>query len=70
MAVDENYSSHQRNCIILMKAVSVLSMISSYFITRDVLIRFHSGERIKLWVISSQRSSPRIDSQSLRPVDS
>lgn len=48
MAVDENYSSHQRNCIIIMKAVSVLSMVSSYFITRDVLIRFHSGERIRL----------------------
>ena len=46
--VDEDYSSHQRNCIILMKAASVLSMVSSYFITRDVLIRFHSGEKIRL----------------------
>lgn len=34
--------------ILLMKVNGLLSMIASHFITRDVLIRYNKGERIRL----------------------
>ena len=43
-----NFDTHQTICVWIMKFIGVLSMIASYFIIRDIVIRYYNRERIRL----------------------
>jgi len=44
----ENFDTHQTICVLIMKVVGTLSMFASYFIIRDIVIRYYRRERIRL----------------------
>ena len=43
-----NFDTHQAICVWIMKFMGLLSMIASYFIMRDMVIRYYNRERIRL----------------------
>lgn len=44
----ENFDTHQTICVWIMKLMGTLSMLASYFIIRDIVIRYYRRERIRL----------------------
>lgn len=44
----ENFDTHQTICVWIMKVMGSLSMLASYFIIRDIVIRYYQRERIRL----------------------
>jgi len=46
--IEPEYKYYQLSAILLMKAGGLLSMTACYFVMRDVLIRYHRRERIRL----------------------
>lgn len=44
----DNFDTHQTICVWIMKFMGALSMLASYFIIRDIVIRYYRRERIRL----------------------
>ena len=44
----DNFDTHQTICVWIMKVMGTLSMLASYFIIRDIVIRYYRRERIRL----------------------
>lgn len=43
-----NFDTHQMICVWILKVMGSLSMLASYFIIRDIVIRYYRKERIRL----------------------
>ena len=44
----DNFDTHQMICVWILKVMGSLSMLASYFIIRDIVIRYYRKERIRL----------------------